>query len=97
MSDHVNPQRLPATPWARTAEAMRQEIAAKLAIDPARLRYHDPGEKSAMGVDGERWQIYYRDEWQDLPWHFDGPLGVTRELVRAKLGVAERASEPPKD
>jgi hypothetical protein len=74
---------------------MRLQIAVKLAIDPARVRHYDPGYQSGIGVTGERWQIYYRDQWQDLPWHFDGPLSVDRALVRRKLGVAEKTSEPP--
>ena len=64
---------------------MRQRIAESLAIDPDRLRMHDPGEQSVIGVTGDRWQIFYADQWQDLPWHFDGPLGVTRVLVRQWL------------
>lgn len=97
MSEHVNPHRKPATSWDELAENVRHDIARNLAIDPARIRYFDPGYQSEMGVTGNRWQIYYRDSWQDLPWHFNGPLCVTREMVRAKLGVAEKTSEAPDD
>ncbi len=90
MSDHVNPSRRPATSVDEVIEGMRHLITRDLAIDAVRLRYCDPGKTSRIGVTGQRWQIHYRDQWQDLPWHFDGPLGVTRELVRQWLGVAEK-------
>ncbi len=67
---------------------MRQAIAAKLEIDPERIRYGAlaDGKPGRMNTEGEHWQIYYRDQWRELPWHFDGPLGVTRELVRKWWG-----------
>ena len=68
---------------------MTVTIAAKLAIDPERLRYINLPEPTPIGVTGDRWQIFYRDEWRDLPWHFNGPTCVTRELVRSWLGVVE--------
>ncbi|HBJ35165.1 MAG TPA: hypothetical protein DDZ51_10500 [Planctomycetaceae bacterium] len=66
-------------------EAMRQAIAVNLSIDPERLRIYDPRSQSVIGVTGERWQIFYGDQWHDLPWHFDGPLCVDRALVRKWL------------
>jgi|GEM_PF-2181883 len=87
---NVNPNRRPATSVEEVLEKMRHQIAANLAIDADRLRYHDPGQPSRIGVTGQRWQIHYRGEWRDLPWHFDGPLCVTRELVRQWLGTAEK-------
>ncbi|TWT56544.1 hypothetical protein [Allorhodopirellula solitaria] len=67
---------------------MRQAIAANLDIDPERIRYGPlaDGKPGRMNTAGDHWQIYYRDEWQELPWHFDGPLWVTRELVRKWWG-----------
>ena len=61
---------------------MRLKIGDNLGIDLVRVRYFDPGIQSSIGVVGDRWQIWYPDQWQDLPWHFDGPLTATRELVR---------------
>lgn len=85
MTDATHPHRRPASSLETTLEAMRQAIAVNLSIDPTRLRMHDPGAQSVIGVTGERWQIFYGDQWQDLLWYFDGPLGVTRELVRKWL------------
>jgi hypothetical protein len=83
---HAHPSRRPATSVEETLEAMRQKIAVNLFIVADRLRYHDPGQPSRIGVTGQRWQIFYGGQWSDLPWHFDGPLEVTRELVRQWLG-----------
>lgn len=47
-------------------ESMQHEIARNLAVEPGRLRYHDPGQPSHIGVNGKRWQIHYRAERQDL-------------------------------
>lgn len=85
MTDATHPHRRPAGSLETTLEAMRQRIAENLSIDPARLRMHDPGGQSVIGVTGERWQIFYGDQWQDLPWYFVGPLGVDRALVRKWL------------
>lgn len=84
---HVHPERSPATTLEKTLAEMLTKIAARLAIDPERVRYITLPEPTSIGVTGERWQIWYRDQWQDLPWHFDGPLCVTRDLVRRWLGV----------
>jgi len=80
MTDATHPHRRPFTRLEATPEAMRQRIAENVAIDPDRLRMHDLGKPSPVGVTGDRWQIFYGDHWQDLPWHFDGSLSVTREL-----------------
>jgi len=37
------------------------------------------------------WLIFYRDEWRELPWHFDGPLLVTRVLPRVWHGFTEKS------
>jgi hypothetical protein len=87
---HVGPNRDPGTDIEATLEQMRHQIAKNLAIDPDRMRYRDPGGLSRIGVTGNRWQVHYRGDWQDLPWHFDGPLCVTRgALVRQWLGTTE--------
>ncbi len=86
-ADH-HPHRRPSTSVKQTIAGMRAKVTAKFSIEPERLRYHDPGQTSDIVVSGERWQIYYRDAWRDLPGHFDGPTGVTRELVRIKAGLA---------
>jgi WD domain, G-beta repeat len=92
---YTHPLRRPVTSLEKTIDGLRIKIARNLDIDPQRVRYFDPGEPSSIGVRGERWQIHYRDDWRDLPWHHDGPLYVTRELVRRWLGVAESKGEPP--
>ncbi len=66
---------------------MQAKIAANLGVDPVRVRYFDPGEQDALGVEGARWMLWYDGRWQSMPWHFNGPLDVTRDLVRAKLGI----------
>lgn len=67
---------------AEVKEDMRHRIAANLRIDPERIRYHNATEPGQFGETGWRWEIFYRDQWRELPWHFDGPLCVDRELVR---------------
>jgi len=74
MTDSTHPHRRPSSSLETTLEAMRLAIAVNLSIDPDRLRMHDPRSQSVIGVTGERWQIFCGDQWQDLPWHFDGPL-----------------------
>jgi hypothetical protein len=83
---HVHRDRLPPGTLEKSLDDLRQQVASNLRIDPDRLRYVDTGERTSIGVTGERWQIFYNDKWQDMPWHFDGPLGVTRDLVRQWLG-----------
>lgn len=51
-----------------------------------RIRYVKGTEPGQYGEVGWRWEIFYRDEWRELPWHFDGPLCVTRDLVRQWYG-----------
>jgi len=87
----VHRERMPPGTLEKTLDALRQSVASNLRIDPDRLRYIDTGKPTPIGVTGMRWQILYNDQWQDLPWHFDGPLGVTRELVRRWLGVVGKS------
>jgi serine/threonine-protein kinase len=46
-------------------------------------------DSSLLGTEDPHWLILYRGEWRELPWHFDGPLGVTRDLVRQWWGTPE--------
>ncbi|SMP56344.1 hypothetical protein SAMN06265222_105135 [Neorhodopirellula lusitana] len=64
-------------------EQVRLRIAARLRIDPDRIRYGPlpNGVAGKLGTDGDHWQIHYRDEWRELPWHHDGPSYVTRQMV----------------
>lgn len=64
-------------------QELRQRIAKQLQVDPDRIRYGPlPGDVvGKLGTDGDLWQIFYRDEWRELPWHFDSPALVTREMV----------------
>ena len=39
-------------------------------------------------------QLWYRDDWRDLPWHYDGPLGVGNEIVLAIVVLTERRHAP---
>lgn len=67
--------------------SLRYRIAGNLGIAPDRIRYvkgRFPGQ--FRETDMWRWEIYYSDQWRELPWHFDGPLGVDRELVRKWYG-----------
>lgn len=66
---------------------MRAKIAANLRIDPERIRYNErPETGGQFGEMLPRWEIHYGDQWRELPWHHDGPLCVTRELVRRWYG-----------
>ncbi len=55
-------------------EELQVVIAGKLDIDPDRLRYGllEDGKPGRMNTAGDHWQIYYREHWRELPWHFDG-------------------------
>lgn len=79
----------PASPLEQSLVKMRLEIASNLQIDPERIKYASLGRQCRIGITGERWLIFYRDEWRELPWHFDGALNVTREMVRKWHGAAE--------
>ncbi|MCA9139667.1 MAG: hypothetical protein KDB00_23000 [Planctomycetales bacterium] len=70
----------------RITEAMRQAIADNLRIDADRIRYARGDGPGQFGESGMRWEIFYRDQWRELPWHFDGPQCVTRDLVRRWYG-----------
>ncbi|MDM4015288.1 hypothetical protein [Roseiconus lacunae] len=66
---------------------LRLMIAANLRIDADRVRYNnDPTEPGQFGELMPRWEINYRDQWRELPWHFEGPQYVDRELVRRWYG-----------
>lgn len=67
--------------------SLRKRIVKNLCLSPECVRYvkgRFPGQFRETDV--WRWEIYYRDQWRELPWHFDGPLGVDRELVRKWYG-----------
>lgn len=65
---------------------MTVAIAANLRIESSRIRYIKPTTPGQFGETDPRWEIHYRGEWRELPWHFDGPLCVTRALVRKWYG-----------
>lgn len=67
-------------------QEMRLKIAANLAIDPERIKYGRLGRKGKLGTDDPHWMVFYRNKWRELPWHFDGPLNVTRGMVRHWYG-----------
>ncbi|QDT06904.1 hypothetical protein K227x_53270 [Rubripirellula lacrimiformis] len=74
-------------------------IAERLGIDQDRIRWGPlPSGRGKLGTSGDHWQIWYRAEWRELPWHFDGPDMVTREMIRRHYGdpTADEASEPPR-
>ncbi len=73
---------------ANVIEEIQLAIAARLEIAPDRIRYGplDDGRRGKLGTEGDHWQIFYRDQWRELPRHFDGPLWVTRDLVRKWWG-----------
>jgi len=63
-------------------EQLRQAVAFNLRIDLDRIRYGKLGRRGRLGTPDPHWQIFYRGEWRELPWTYDGPAGVTREIVR---------------
>ena len=65
-------------------EELRHRIARNLSIAPDRIRFGPlpDGRRGKLNTVGDHWQIFYHGEWRELPWCFDGPDGVTRELVR---------------
>ena len=66
---------------------LRLRIAANLQIDADRIRWIRGEFPGQFGESGNwRWELFYRDQWRELPWHYDGPLLVTREMVRAWYG-----------
>ena len=72
---------------AEVIEEMRHRIAGNLRIDPERIRYHNATEPGQFRETGWRWEIFYRKQWRELPWHFDGPLRVDRDLVCRQYGM----------
>jgi hypothetical protein len=68
---------------------MQVRIAENLRITLDRIRYHNAATPGQFKETGWRWEIFYRDEWRELPWHFDGPLAVDRELVRHWYGTPQ--------
>lgn len=57
---------------ATVIDEMRQAIAARLEIDSERIRCGplDDGQRGRLGTGGDHWQIFYPDQWRELPWHF---------------------------
>ena len=74
----------------KTTETLRDELQTKIAgnlrVEAKRIRYVKGTEPGQYGEVGWRWEIFYRDQWRELPWHFDGPLCVTQDLVRQWYG-----------
>ena len=67
-------------------DELQSKIAENLKIEAERIRYVkgiDPGQ---FGEAGWRWEVFYRDQWRKFPWQFDGPLSVTRDMVRRWCG-----------
>ncbi len=81
----------------QTIEDTRLKIAANLRIDPDRIRYGRLGRLGKLGTEDPHWLILYSGEWRELPWHFDGPLGVTRDLVRQWWGTPESPDDRASD
>ena len=65
---------------------LQSKIAENLGIKAERIRYVKGMEPGQFEEVGWRWEVFYRDQWRELPWHFDGPLSVTRDLVRQWYG-----------
>jgi hypothetical protein len=78
---HIRRSKAPNTP-AEEIEKVRHEIARNLGIDVELIRYGNLGRKGKLGTSDPHWMIRYRGEWQELPWHFNGPLDVTWDLIR---------------
>ena len=70
----------------QVTEELRHAIAANLDIESDRIQYGSLGRQGKFGTTDPHWLIHYRGEWRELPWHFDGPLLVTRAMVRAWYG-----------
>lgn len=70
----------------RVAAEMRLKIAAHLQVAPDRIRYVNSQEPGQFNEVGWRWEIQFNGQWRELPWHFDGPLRVTQDLVRNWYG-----------
>ncbi|WP_146393492.1 hypothetical protein [Allorhodopirellula solitaria] len=73
---------------APVIDEMRLAIAARLEIDSDRIHFGplEDDLQGRLGTGGDHWQIFYRDQWRELRWHYDGPLWVTRDLVRTWWG-----------
>ena len=70
----------------QVTEGIRAAIAANLQIDADRIRYVRSDQPGQFDETGWRWEVFYRDQWRELPWHHDGPKYVTRALVRQWYG-----------
>ena len=70
----------------QVTEGIGAAIAANQHIDADRIRYVRSDQPGQFDETGWRWEILYRDEWRELPWHHDGPKYVTRALVRQWYG-----------
>ncbi|QDT08105.1 hypothetical protein [Stieleria marina] len=62
-------------------DEIRQQIAANLGMDPCDIRYGNLGRCGKLGTTDPHWLVFYRGQWRELPWHFDGPLLVTRQHI----------------
>lgn len=89
------PRRNPGQSHEHAIESLRQTIAAKLRIEPERLKFGPlPGVEIGMrGTAGDHWQIHYRGEWRELPWHPEYPEGVTRDHVRLWHGIVKKEAK----
>ena len=70
-------------------DELRNLVAQNLGIEPDRIRFGELGRLGKLGTEDPHWLIFYRGTWCELPWHFDGPTGVTRDLVRKWYGPPE--------
>ncbi|MGB7344526.1 MAG: hypothetical protein WBD20_09955 [Pirellulaceae bacterium] len=62
-------------------DEIRQQVATNLHVDPSNVRYGNLHRRGKLGTTDPHWLIFYRGQWRELPWHFDGPLLVTRQHI----------------
>lgn len=64
------PRRNPGSPPSHFIEALQQQIAARLDVDPDRIRFCplEGGTLGRLNTAGDHWQIHYRGCWRELPW-----------------------------
>ena len=77
----------PAKTQQAHLEEIRHAIATNLCIDVDFVRYDFLERPSKIGSVGKQWQIKWRGQWCELPWHFDGPTRVTWDLIRKWYGA----------